>query len=143
MGVFNKNEITVIETGEGKFTQLIQMGKHSLLADEPEEVGGNNKGPNPYDLLLASLGACTSITLRMYALRKNIPLKGIHVTLDHQKVDNEQNEKTDLIHCTLHLEGELDSDQKQDLLRIAMKCPVHQTLTQSSMIKTTIGTKSN
>ena len=148
MGVSNKNEITVTETGEGKFTQLIQVGKHSFFADEPEEVGGNNKGPGPYDLLLAGLGACTSMTLRMYATRKNIPLKGIRVTLDHQKMYNEdlsncvdKNERLDLIHRVIFLEGDLDAEQEKDLLRIAEKCPVHKTLTQSSVIQTSIGTK--
>jgi putative redox protein len=136
MGLFNRNEITVTETGEGNFTQLIRMGKHIITADEPEAVGGNDNGPNPYDLLLASLGACTSITLRMYALRKNIPLKTMDISLDHQKVDDE-----DVIHCILYLEGDLTSTQKEDLLRIAEKCPVHKTLEHSSQIKTTLGTK--
>ncbi|HUX80020.1 MAG TPA: OsmC family protein [Alphaproteobacteria bacterium] len=141
MGVFKRNEISLTEAGEGKFTQMIKMGKHTLLADEPEEVGGNDKGPNPYDLLLASLGACTSITVRMYALQKNIPLKGMSITLDHEKVDSENNEKTDLIHCIISLEGDLTSEQEEDLLRIAMKCPVHKTLSHASVIKTTLGTE--
>jgi putative redox protein len=136
MGLYDRNEITVTETGEGNFTQLIRMGKHIITADEPEAVGGNDSGPNPYDLLLASLGACTSITLRMYALRKNIPLKSMDISLDHQKVDDE-----DIIHCILYLKGDLTSTQKEDLLRIAEKCPVHKTLEHSSIIKTTLGTK--
>lgn len=136
MGLYDRNEITVTENGEGNFTQSIRMGKHIITADEPEVIGGNDNGPNPYDLLLASLGACTSITLRMYVLRKNIPLKGIHISLDHQKVDDE-----DIIHCILYLEGDLTSTQKEDLLRIAEKCPIHKTLEHSSQIKTTLGKK--
>ncbi len=144
----NLNEVIVTETGEGNFTQLSQMGKHSLMADEPEDVGGNNKGPGPYDLLLASLGTCTSMTLRMYATRKDIPLTGIRVTLTHEKIYNEdlsacveKNERLDLIHRVIYLEGDLNSEQEKDLLRIAEKCPVHKTLTQPSLIKTTLEVK--
>lgn len=136
MGLFNRNKITVTETGEGNFTQSIHMGKHVITADEPEVVGGNDNGPNPYDLLLASLGACTSSTLRMYALRKNIPLKTMHITLSHQKVKIE-----DLIHCTIYVEGDLTSTQKEDLLRIAEKCPIHKILEHSSKIKTVLRAK--
>lgn len=136
MGLFNRNEITVTESGEGNFAQSIQMGKHVIIADEPEAIGGNDSGPNPYDLLLASLGACTSITLRMYALRKNIPLKGIRISLDHQRVNDE-----DVIHSILYLEGDLTPTQKEDLHKIAEKCPVHKTLGHSSIIKTTLGTQ--
>lgn len=138
MGLFNRNEITVTESGEGNFAQSIHMGKHIITADEPEAIGGNDSGPNPYDLLLASLGACTSITLRMYALRKNIPLKGIHINLDHQRVNDE-----DVIHCILNLEGDLTPTQIEDLLKIAEKCPVHKTLEHPSIIKTTLGTETD
>lgn len=137
------DEVIVTETGDGKFTQLIGVGEHTFMADEPLDIGGNNKGPGPYDLILAALGACTSMTLRMYADRKNIPLKGIRVTLTHQKVYNEdlincvdKNERLDLIERVLFLEGDLTLEQKEDLLRIAEKCPVHKTLTQPSIIKT-------
>ena len=143
----NNGEIAVTETGEGKYTQLIRIGEHTFFADEPEDVGGNNKGPGPYDLLLAGLGACTSMTLRMYADRKNIPLTGIRVTLTHEKIYNDdlincvdKNERLDLINRVIHLKGELTSEQKNDLLRIAEKCPVHKTLSQPSLIKTTLGT---
>lgn len=136
MGLFNRNEITVTETGEGNFTQSIRMGKHIITADEPEAIGGNDNGPNPYDLLLASLGACISITLRMYALRKNIPLKTMHIRLDHQKVDDE-----DLIHSTVYVEGDLTSSQKEELLKIAEKCPIHKTLEHSSSIKIALKAK--
>jgi putative redox protein len=143
------NEVIITEMEAGKFTQLIQVGEHTLLADEPLDVGGSNKGPGPYDLILASLGACTSMTLRMYATRKNIPLKGVHVILSHEKVYNDdlsncvdKNERLDLIYRVIHLKGDLSSEQKDDLLRIADKCPVHKTLTQPSIIKTTLGVNS-
>lgn len=70
MEFYNRNEVSLTETGEGNFIQSIRMGKHIIIADEPEAIGGNDSGPSPYDLLLASLGACTSITLRVYALKK-------------------------------------------------------------------------
>lgn len=137
------NDVIVTEMGDGKFTQLIQVGEHTLMADESLEIGGNNKGPSPYDFILAGLGACTSMTIRMYADRKRIPLEGINVTLAHQKVYNEdltncvdKNERLDLIERVLFLEGDLTFEQKEDLVRIAEKCPVHKTLTQSSIIKT-------
>ena len=136
MGLYNRNEITITETGEGNFTQSIRIGKHIITADEPEAVGGNDNGPNPYDLLLASLGACTSITLRMHALQKNIPLKTIHINLSHEKVDEE-----DLIHCTIYVEGDLTSTQKDELFRAAEKCPIHKTLKYSSSITTVLQTK--
>ena len=147
---YKPNEVIVTETGEGNFIQSIEVGEHTFLADEPKEVGGNNKGPGPYDLLLSALGACTSMTLRMYAVRKNIPLKGIRVILNHEKIYNEdrsnsvnKNARLDLIHRIIYLEGDLNPDQEKDLLRIADKCPVHKTLTQASIIKTTLGTENS
>lgn len=134
MGLSRKNEVTVTETGEGNFTQSVQMGKHILIAAEPQSIGENDKRPNPYDLLLASLGACTSITLRMYALHKNIPLKSIRIILDHKKVDEE-----DLIHCVINLEGDLTSQQKKDFLRIAGRCPIRKTLSHACTVMTTLG----
>jgi putative redox protein len=142
----DKNKVVVTETGGGKYTQLIQAGEHAFLVDEPIDVGGDNNGPGPYDLLLASLGACTSITMRMYADRKNIPLEGIQVTLTHKKIYNqdltncvEKNERLDFIQRIINLKGDLTSEQKVDLLKIAEKCPVHKTLSQPSIIKTTLG----
>ena len=142
------NEVIVTETGEGKFTQSIQSGNHILIADEPEKAGGNDKGPNPYGLLLAGLGACTSMTLRMYAARKDIPLRSIAVHLTHEKVYNDdlvncaaQDAKLDLIHRTVHVTGELTPEQIDDLARIVDMCPVHKTLSPPSVIKTTVEKK--
>ena len=141
-------EVIVTETGEGKFTQLVQIGMHEFFADEPLAVGGLNKGPGPYDLILAALGACTSMTLRMYATQKNIPLMGIRVILTHEKVYNEdqincvdKNERLDLIQRMITVRGEFTENQIADLLRVADKCPVHKTLTQPSIVKTTMDVK--
>lgn len=140
------NTVIVTEKEPGKFTQLIKIGEHMLYADEPLDAGGSDKGPSPYDLILASLGACTSMTLRMYATRKNIPLEGIRVILSQQKVYNEdlsncvdKDERLDLIQRVIYLKGDLSSEQKEDLFRIANKCPVHKTLSQPSLIQTSLG----
>jgi putative redox protein len=118
------------------FTNEVTLGRHRLIADEPTHVGGADKGPIPYDLLLASLGACKSMTLRMYANRKKWPLEGIEVRLDHEKIharDCESCEtesgRLDRITTTLALEGPLDAEQRARLLEISERCPVHRTLT--------------
>jgi len=124
-----------VQTDHESFTTQIKAGTHRFLADEPEEVGGNNLGPNPYDLLTAGLGACTSMTLHMYAKRKKWPLEDVIVHLDHHKdysKDCEDCEKSstkiDHFTRTIELKGELDEKQQQRLLEIADKCPVHKTL---------------
>ena len=117
--------VTVEETGQGLYTQHIQSGAHRLAADEPVSIGGLDLGPAPYDLLLASLGACTTMTLRMYANQKKWALTQVRVTLTHQK----REDRADLITRDIKLEGNLDETQRQRLLEIANKCPVHRTLT--------------
>jgi uncharacterized OsmC-like protein/fermentation-respiration switch protein FrsA (DUF1100 family) len=127
--------VRVAEAGEGRFAQLVQAGRHRLRADEPVAVGGEDSGPGPYDLLLAALGACTSMTVRMYAEQKKWPLWRVSVDLKHDKVhaadcaECETREgRIDKIERVLTLEGELDDAQRQRLLEIANKCPVHRTL---------------
>ena len=127
--------VRVAEAGEGRFAQLVQAGRHRLRADEPVAVGGDDSGFGPYDLLLAALGACTSMTVRMYAEQKKWPLWRVSVDLKHDKVhaaacaECETREgKLDRIERVLTLEGELDDAQRQRLLEIANKCPVHRTL---------------
>jgi uncharacterized OsmC-like protein/fermentation-respiration switch protein FrsA (DUF1100 family) len=127
--------VRVAEAGEGRFAQLVQAGRHRLRADEPVAVGGEDSGPGPYDLLLAALGACTSMTVRMYAEQKKWPLRRVSVELKHDKVhatdcaECETREgRIDRIERVLTLEGELDDAQRQRLLEIANKCPVHRTL---------------
>ena len=124
----------VTQTGEG-FTTEIMTQHHHLIADEPESIGGHNLGPTPYDLVAAGLGACTGMTLRMYADRKEWPLKEVRVHLRHEKVYAEDCEhcddpkqKIDQIERTIELEGELDKKQRERLIEIANKCPVHKSL---------------
>jgi uncharacterized OsmC-like protein len=122
--------VTVEETGEGLYAQNIKTSHHSLSASEPLEAGGDNSGPSPYDLLLSSLGACTSITVRMYANHKKWDLKRITVKLTHKKQPDAENRNQDIITRDLTFEGTLDSDQRLRLFEIANKCPVHRTLTE-------------
>jgi uncharacterized OsmC-like protein/alpha-beta hydrolase superfamily lysophospholipase len=135
--------VIVTETGNGKFQQTIATGPHRLIADEPVAAGGLDSGPGPYDLLLAALGACTSMTLRLYADHKQLPLERVSVELSHAKIyaqDCEECEtkegKIDRIERTLTLEGDLNDEQRARLLEIADKCPVHRTLTSEVNIRT-------
>jgi uncharacterized OsmC-like protein len=137
------SNVVVSETRRSRFEQEISVGRHRLRADEPVSVGGLDSGPNPYDLLLAALGACTSMTLRLYGERKSLPLDHVTVRLSHTKihaVDCETCETKegmiDRIERTITLEGALDDDQRARLLEIADKCPVHRTLTSEIEIKT-------
>lgn len=134
--------VTVEESGDGKFTQSMHSGPHQLVADEPEEFGGNNSGPGPYEYVLMGLGACTSMTIRMYAERKEIPLDRVRVILSHRKVhakdceDCETREgKIDEIVREITLEGQLTGEQRERLLEIANRCPVHRTLTSEIVVR--------
>lgn len=125
------------------YSTEIRTPDHALRADEPRSMGGTDAGPGPYDLLLASLAACKAMTLRMYADRKNWPLKGAKVRLRHHRVhardcdDCETKEgHVDVIDGELELTGELDEQQRQRLAEIADKCPVHRTLTTETQIRT-------
>jgi putative redox protein len=141
-GAPSEGTVTVTETGSGSYTQQITAGNHRLLVDEPRPVG-DDAGPTPYDLLLAGLGACTSMTVRMYANLKGWPLERVRVTLRHSRVHAE-----DCAHCEttkgwidhidrdIELLGDLDDTQRQRLLHIAERCPVHQTLTSEVDITT-------
>ncbi|MBW6493894.1 MAG: bifunctional alpha/beta hydrolase/OsmC family protein [Burkholderiaceae bacterium] len=127
--------VRVSERGTGAFAVSIQTGRHSLVGDEPVAVGGNDLGPSPYELLLAALGECTVMTLRMYARQKKWPLENTLVTLTHEKThatDCEDCEtgtgKVDRIERVIELVGQLDDAQRARLLEIADKCPVHRTL---------------
>ena len=138
------DRVTVTETGQGKFQQTVRAGRHVLTADEPVAQGGLDSGPTPYDLLLAGLGACTSMTLRLYADQKRLPLESVKVALKHSRIhaaDCETCEtkegKVDRIDRILTLTGDLDAAQRKRLLEIADKCPVHRTLTSEIDIRTT------
>ena len=135
----------VVHGGPTGLEQKVEVGKHVLVADEPLDQGGGDAGPNPYDLLCAALGTCTSMTLSLYARRKAWPLEGVVVTLSHSKVharDCEECEtregKVDRIDRSIQLLGALDDEQRQRLLEIANKCPVHRTLTSEIHIKTSL-----
>jgi len=121
-------KVTVRETGDGKFTQEVSVRDHIFIADEPAEMGGLDTGPAPYDLLLSALGTCTSMTIRMYANQKRWPLEEVTVELTHEKVTGPDNVKRDVITREIALEGPLDDAQRQRLLEIANKCPIHKTL---------------
>ncbi|MCG8689711.1 MAG: alpha/beta fold hydrolase [Minwuiales bacterium] len=139
----DQDEVVVTETGETRFQQAILAGPHRLTADEPPSVGGGDTGPTPYGLLMAALGACTTMTLRMYANRKKLPLERATVRLRHGKIHAEDCEhcetesgKIDRISRELEIEGPLDAAQRQRLLEIADMCPVHRTLHSEVLIET-------
>ena len=135
--------VVVSETGASKLQNIIAAGKHRVLADEPLDVGGMDSGPGPYDFLLGALGACTSMTMRLYAERKSIPLTRITVTLKHSRIHAQDCEECETregmiskIDRTIAMEGNLDAEQRKKLMEIADKCPVHRTLTSEIKIVT-------
>jgi putative redox protein len=140
-----KGTVLVAATGAGPFEQVMLDGRHQLTADEPVTAGGGDAGPNPYELLLMSLGSCTSMTVHMYAGRKKWPLEQVVVRLRHKKVyaqdcaDCEKsNAMIDRIDRTIELIGALDAAQRARLLEIADHCPVHRTLTSKISIETVL-----
>ena len=131
----------VTEADANGFLQDVQSGPHHLLADEPAKFGGTNKGLTPYGFVSAGLGACTSMTIRMYARRKGWPLEGVSVDITHAKehatdAADPANAKVDHFDRTIHLSGKLTEEQREKLLEIADKCPVHRTLERSSTVTT-------
>ena len=140
----SEGTVTVTEAGSGTYTQQITAAHHQLVADEPRPAG-DDAGPSPYDLLLAALGACTSMTVRMYADLKGFPLERVRVTLRHSRihakdcVDCETSSGwIDHIDREIELVGDLDDGQRQRLLHIAERCPVHQTLTSEVRVATSL-----
>jgi len=135
--------VVVASTGAGPFDQILLDGRHSLRADEPVSAGGADAGPGPYEFLLMSLGSCTSMTVHMYAARKQWPLEQVIVQRRHQRrhaEDCADCEKPDAlldhIDRTISFVGALDEAQRTRLLEIADHCPVHRTLTSKIIIKT-------
>ena len=135
----------VVRLGESGYTTDIMVRHHALVADEPTKVGGNDFGPNPYELLNAALGACTAMTLRMYANRKKWDLREVRVHLSHRHDYNEdmvnsgdKKSKIDLFERILEIEGDLDETQIQRLIEIADRCPVHKTLHTETRVETVV-----
>ena len=136
--------VMVRETRDSKYQNEVVVGPHHLFADEPAAVGGADTGPGPYDYVLAGLGACTSITMRMYADRKSLPLDRVTVTLSHSKIHAEDCAECetkvgmlDQFDRVIRIEGALDAEQHKKLMEIADKCPVHRTLESEVHIVTT------
>jgi putative redox protein len=133
--------VVVYGDAEG-FAQEVLIGPHRLVADEPTDMGGTDEGPTPYDLLLAALGTCTSMTVALYARRKSWPLEGVTARLRHSRIhaidcaECETKEgKIDRIELNIELDGQLSNEQRSNLLEVARKCPVHRTLTSEVDIR--------
>ncbi len=135
-----------VTSGEGKFVQIVDSSGHSFLADEPEKMGGSNFGPTPYDLLLAALGTCTAMTVKLIAAGEGIPLEGISVTLNHSRRHADDcaaaaggRPRIEVIERIITLKGDVTEAQRDRLMEIADKCPVHRTLESHATIETRLG----
>jgi uncharacterized OsmC-like protein len=144
-----KNFSVVTRTSNSAFTTDIETDSHTFISDEPKEEGGADKGPTPYDLLVSALGACTGMTLQLYAKHKEMDLKKVTVYLSHKKIHAEDclncevvDSKLDVISREIELEGNLTEDQKNRLIAIADKCPVSKTLAAGVRIETRLKIKS-
>jgi putative redox protein len=129
----HERQVTVVESGNGPYGQFITSGHHVLGADEPIELGGRDTGADPFELLLAALGACTAMTIRMYANRKGLRLDRISVQLRHVQRASGSDIK-DRFERVITMDGQLSTEERQHLLAIAERCPVSQTLKRSSDI---------
>lgn len=126
------------ESGNGPFGQFITTGHHVLGADEVEALGGRDTGPDPFELLLAGLGACTAMTLRLYANRHKWPLERVEVTLRHTRLGTPSGDARDGFERKVALKGDLDDEQRHKLIEIADKCPVSRTLQRGSEVLTSL-----
>ena len=134
-----ENTVTVVESGNGPYAQFVTAGRHVLGADEPESFGGRDTGPSPYEYVLAGLGACTAMTLRMYAARKGWALRKTSVDLQHEKIlSSDGKAKIDRFTRVIRFEGDLTGEQRARMLEVADKCPVSQTLQRSSLVISTL-----
>ena len=128
-----------VETGEKNYTQKVSARSHRWLADEPEDLGGADKGPTPFEQLLGGLGSCTVTTVQMYAERKEWPLDEVEATLEYEEVENssgEEEEKSSEITIDMKFSGDLDKSQRKRLHEIASRCPVKRALEGNIKIKT-------
>ncbi len=130
--------VTVRERPGGIYTNDVLTTRHHLFADEPVALGGADIGPTPYEYLCAGLGACTSITLRMYAERKNWPVTHIAVDVTHERVTHADGIARNVFLRVLTIEGDIDEAQHSRMIEIADKCPVHRTLEAGSDVITTV-----
>ncbi|HET8662242.1 MAG TPA: OsmC family protein [Micromonosporaceae bacterium] len=133
--------VVVRGAGDGPFPTEIDASGHRFAADEPVDAGGGDTGPAPYDLLLAALGACTAMTVRLYAGRRGWPLQGVTVTLDHDRIHAQdcadcmtKEGRLDRISLAIQLTGDLTPNQRAQLLEVARRCPVHRTLTSELVV---------
>jgi putative redox protein len=139
----SEQSVVIVQGRVGSLKQTVEVGPHRFLSDEPVALGGGDEGPDPYELLLAALGSCTSMTLAIYARRKQWPLEAVTVRLRHAKIHasdcadcDTKAGKVDQIEREIELSGPLAADQREALLAIADKCPVHRSLTSEVSIKT-------
>ncbi|MDX1778816.1 MAG: OsmC family protein [Thermodesulfobacteriota bacterium] len=128
------------------YQQEVKTDQHTIIADEAKDVGGDGRGPDPYDLLLSALGSCTSMTIMMYARRKEWPLEGVQVKLNHEKIHATdcdecitEEGKLDQITKTIYLKGDLTQEQRERILEIADRCPVNRTLTTECRVVGKLG----
>jgi putative redox protein len=135
-----KEKIVHIQLAGQNYKTIMTAGRHEITADEPVNVGGQDLGPDPYDLLLMSLGSCTVITMKMYTDRKEWDLKEVYVELRHRKEQGE-GKMIDIIEKEMLAEGDLNEEQLEKLLEISKKCPVHRSLMDCMEIQSTIQKK--
>jgi putative redox protein len=131
MTATDSETITVTETGRGKYQVEARVNRSAILLDEPVSAGGLGSGPNPYDLLAAALGACTTMTIRLYANHKGWPLKHVQTAVRHSRTNLNAQDRFEL---DIALEGDLTAEQRARILEIAERCPVHLTLTRGSEV---------
>lgn len=143
-----RNKVIVRETGQnGPYQNEVLIGGRRYFADEPASIGGSDTGPDPYAWVAAGLGACTSITMRMYANRKNWPVDRLTVSVDHERrhaedcVDCSPRDKIDVFTRSIEIDGDLNDEDRTRILEIADKCPVHRTLEKGSKVETRLVTK--
>jgi putative redox protein len=140
----SESSVTVVESGTGPYGQFITAGRHVMGADEPERFGGRDTAASPYEYLLAGLGACTTMTLRMYATRRSWPLERIAVKLRHEMTETADGAgKVDRFERVINPTGQLTAEQKSKLLEVAEKCPVSQTLRRSSVVVSQLASGDN
>ena len=134
----HERKVVIVESGNGKYGQFINTGTRVFGADEPEALGGMNTGPDPFELLLSGLGACTAMTIRMYADRKGMSLERVSVHLSHGQRASQASGLGDRFERIIKLEGALSLEDREKLLQIAESCPVSQTLQRSSVISSSL-----